>query len=71
MFLIGVSRGELLQLYLVINVTGLVEPTGPGSVWEKFQLHHTSTCLLELLAAEYLRETNISFFISHLRFFVL
>ena len=30
-----VSRGELLQLYLVINVTGLVEPTEPGSVWEK------------------------------------
>ena len=26
-FLGGVSRGELLQPYLVINVTGLVEPT--------------------------------------------
>ena len=26
---------ELLQLYLVINVTGLVEQTEPGSVWEK------------------------------------
>ena len=35
-FLGGVSRSELLQLYLVINVTGLVEPTEPGSVWEKF-----------------------------------
>ena len=46
---------------LVINVTGLVEPTEPGSVWEKFELHLTSTCLLELLAAEYLRETNNQF----------
>ena len=71
MFLSGVSRGELLQPYLVINVSGLVEPTEPGSVWEKFELHLTSTCLLELLAAEYLRETNISIFISHLRLFVL
>ena len=35
------------------------------SVWEKFELHLTSTCLLELLAAEYLRETNISIFIFH------
>ena len=50
----------------MINVTGLFEPTKPGSVWEKFELHLTSTCLLELLAAEYLRETNISSFISHL-----
>ena len=71
MFLSGVSMGELLQLHLVINVTRLVEPTEPGSVWEKFQLHLTSTCLLELLAAEYLRETNISIFITHLLFFVL
>ena len=30
----GVSRGDLLQLYLIINVTGLVEPTEQGSVWE-------------------------------------
>ena len=36
MFLSGVSRGELLQLHLLINVTGLVELTEPGSVWEKF-----------------------------------
>ena len=43
-FLRGVSSGELLQPYLVINVTGLVEPTEPGSVWEKFELHLTSTC---------------------------
>ena len=70
MFLSGVSMGELLQLHLVINVTRLVEPTEPGSVWEKFQLHLTS-CLLELLAAEYLRETNISIFITHLLFSVL
>ena len=35
-FLSGASRGELLQLHLLINVTGLVEPTEPGSVWEKF-----------------------------------
>ena len=35
-FLNGVSRGELLQVHLVINVTDLVEPTEPGSVWEKF-----------------------------------
>ena len=59
------------QHYLVINVTGFVEPTEPGSVWKKFQLHLTSTCLLQLLAAEYLCETNISIFISHLLFFVL
>ena len=64
-------QGLLLQLYLVINVTGLVEPTEPDSVWEKFWLHLTSTCLLELLAVEYLRETNISISISHLLFFVL
>ena len=32
----GVSKGELQQIYLLINVTGLVEPTEPGSVWEKF-----------------------------------
>ena len=36
MFLSGVSRGELLQLYLVISVTGLVEPNEQSSVWEKF-----------------------------------
>ena len=30
------------------------------SVWEKFELHLTSTCLSKILAAEYLRETNIS-----------
>ena len=53
----------MLQIFLVINVTGLVEPTELGSVWVKFQLHLTSTCLLELLTAEYLRETNISIFI--------
>ena len=35
MFLSGVSRGELLQLHLVITVTSLAEPTEPGSVWEK------------------------------------
>ena len=35
MFLCGVSRGELLQLFLIINVSGLVEPTKPTSVWEK------------------------------------
>ena len=28
--------GELLQLYLVVNVTGLVEPAEPGSVVGKF-----------------------------------
>ena len=77
MLLRGASRSEpylviiLLQAYLVINVTGLVEPTEPGSVWEKFEFHLTSTCLLELLAADYLRETNISIFISHLWLFVL
>ena len=71
MFLSGVLGGELLQLYLVISVTDLVEPNEPSSIWEKFQLHLTSTCLLELLAAEYLRETNISIFISHLWVFVL
>ena len=32
MFLSGVSRGELLQLYLVISVTGLVEPNEQSSV---------------------------------------
>ena len=69
-FLRGVSRGELLQPYLVINVTGLVEPTESGSVWEKIELHLTSTCLLKLLAAKYLRENNISIFISHLWLFV-
>ena len=36
MFLSGVSRGELLQLYLVINVTRMAEPTEPGPVWDKF-----------------------------------
>ena len=28
--------GELLLLHLLINVTGLIEPTEPGSVWAKF-----------------------------------
>ena len=32
---------------------------------DKIELHLTSTCFLKLLAAEYLRETNISIFISH------
>ena len=36
MFLSRVSIGELLQLYLVINKTNLVEPTEPGSVRAKF-----------------------------------
>ena len=31
-FLSGVSGGKLLQFHLVINVTGFVEPTEPGSV---------------------------------------
>ena len=31
-FLSGVSKGELLQLYLIINLPGLDEPTKPGSV---------------------------------------
>ena len=44
-------------------VTGLVEPTEPGSVSEKFSFYLISTYLLELLAAEYLQETNISIFI--------
>ena len=61
----------LLQLHLVINVSGFVEPTEAGSVWEKFSLHIISTCLLELLASEYLHETNISIFISYLLLFVL
>ena len=26
---------DLLQIYLVINVTGVVEPTEQGSVWKK------------------------------------
>ena len=30
----GVLWGEFLQLYLVINLTDLVEPTEP--LWEKF-----------------------------------
>ena len=54
--------GELLQFDLAVNVTGFIEPTEPGSVSEKFQSHLTSTCLLGLLAAEYLHETNISIF---------
>ena len=32
----GVSRGELIQLPLVIKTTVFVEPTEPGSAWEKF-----------------------------------
>ena len=55
MLLSGVSRVELLQPYLVINLPGMVQ----------FKLNLTSTCLLELLAGEYLREANISIFISH------
>ena len=35
MFLSGVSRGELLQLDLVINVTGLVEQNEQRSNWEE------------------------------------
>ena len=31
-----------------------------GLVGEKYELHPTFTCLLELLAGEYLRETNVS-----------
>ena len=58
---------ELLQLHLATNVTDLVEPTEPGSFWEKFSFHLTS-CLLELLAAENLRETHISISRSHLLF---
>ena len=57
--------GGLLQPHLTINVTGFAEPTEPGSFWENFWFHLTS-CLLELLAAEYLRETNISISISDL-----
>ena len=71
MFLNWVSMGELLQLHLTINVAGLVESTETGSVWGEFQLHLTSTCLLQLLAVEYLGKTNVSIFISHLVFFVL
>ena len=52
---VSVSRGELLRSYLVINIT--------GSVWGKFELHLKLTCFLELLAAAYLRETNISVFL--------
>ena len=48
---------KLIHHYLVVNVTGLVQ-FGKN-------LYLTSTCLLELLAAEYLHETNTSiFFIS-------
>ena len=57
-FLNEVSRGEFLQPYLVINLTGLVQ-------FFKILSYLTSTCLLELLAAEYVRETNTSIFISH------
>ena len=35
-----------------------------GSVWEKFEFHLISTCLLVLLSAEYLREINTSIFMS-------
>ena len=35
----------------------------------KILVNLTSTCLSELLPAEYLREANISIFISHLLFF--
>ena len=33
-FLSDVTKGELVQLYLVIDVTFLIEPAEP--VWEKF-----------------------------------
>ena len=52
-FLSVVWRGELLPPYLVINEFRLGKIRG----------NLTSTCLLELLAAEYLRETYISFFL--------
>ena len=35
-FLSGASRGEFVQRYSLINVTGLVEPTELGLVSEKF-----------------------------------
>ena len=35
-FLREAPEGELLQLYLEINISGLVEPIKQGSVWEKF-----------------------------------
>ena len=54
-FLSGVSRRELLHLYLVINVTGSVEQTQPGLVWKRFlvtsYLHlplRTSCCRVSL-----------------------
>ena len=47
-FLSEVSRGELVQPHLVISLLGLVQ-------FEK-NLYLTSTCLLELVAAEYLRQ---------------
>ena len=56
---------DLLQIYLVINVTGVVEPTEQGSVWKKCQLHLNSTYLLELLAADYLCETNIILYLIY------
>ena len=34
----GVSRSELIQLPLGIEITVFVEPTEPDSAWEKFQL---------------------------------
>ena len=54
---------KLLQPYLVINVTRLVQ------FGNKFRLHLTFTCLLKLLAKEHHRETNISIIISHLWLF--
>ena len=50
----------MLQPYLLIHLL--------GSVWEKLYLHLTSTHLLELLAGDYLHETNISIFIISLMF---
>ena len=65
------SRVELLQLYLVINVTGLVETTEPGSVWEKNLDPSYLHLSLRVTCADYLRKTNILISISYLLFFVL
>ena len=35
-FLSDITKGDLVQLYLVIDVTCLIEPTEPVLVWEKF-----------------------------------
>ena len=52
----------LSLFFIFFNVTGLVEPTESGSVYEKSQFHLTSTCLSEFLATEYLHETNKAIF---------